>query len=142
MADRRKRLPHNAEGLFYVDSSCINCGVSRHYAPEVFGDDGDHAFVVRQPATAEARRRAEMALLACPVASIGTTDPVERAHARRFRTRSRPASTSTVSTRRSRSARTAISSAPRPATGSSTLPAIPGISSSASSGPAGCAGSS
>ncbi len=82
MADERKRLPGNAEGLFYVDSTCIDCGVSRHYAPDVFGDDGRHAFVIRQPHSPAERLKVEMALLACPVASIGTAAPVDLTAAR------------------------------------------------------------
>jgi glyoxylase-like metal-dependent hydrolase (beta-lactamase superfamily II)/ferredoxin len=72
MADKRKSLPENADGLFYVDSTCINCGVSRHYAPAIFGDTGDFAYVKRQPHTDEETLAAKQALLACPVAAIGT----------------------------------------------------------------------
>jgi glyoxylase-like metal-dependent hydrolase (beta-lactamase superfamily II)/ferredoxin len=82
MADLRKRLGNNAPGLFFVDATCINCGVSRHYAPDLFGDDGDHAFVLRQPTSPEERLRAEMALLACPVGSIGTTTRIDSSAAR------------------------------------------------------------
>ena len=35
-------LQENVEGNYYVDSSCFNCGVSRHFAPEHFGDYFSH----------------------------------------------------------------------------------------------------
>ena len=71
MANQHEALSANAEGNFFVDSSCINCGVSRHYAPEIFGDTGAHAFVKRQPQNAKEEFAAKQALLACPAASIG-----------------------------------------------------------------------
>jgi glyoxylase-like metal-dependent hydrolase (beta-lactamase superfamily II) len=49
VAGARIRLANNADGEFFVDANCINCGVSRHYAPNTFGDDGIHAFVKKQP---------------------------------------------------------------------------------------------
>lgn len=66
------RLPNNADGEFFVDESCINCGVSRHYAPNTFGDDGRHAFVKKQPSSQAEILAAQRAQLACPVAAIGT----------------------------------------------------------------------
>ena len=72
MANLKKVLEANAPGDFYVDSTCINCGVSRHYAPAVFGDTGTYAYVVRQPQDAEEELAAMQAMLSCPVGSIGT----------------------------------------------------------------------
>ena len=73
MANAKRRVASNVEGEFFVDSSCINCGVSRHYAAKTFGDDGAHAFVETQPSSGPDILAAQMALLACPVAAIGTT---------------------------------------------------------------------
>ncbi|HYG82775.1 MAG TPA: ferredoxin, partial [Pyrinomonadaceae bacterium] len=73
MANPSKRLPENAPGDFYVDESCIDCDACRQIAPAVFRDHGDQSSVYRQPADAAAARRALMALVACPTASIGTT---------------------------------------------------------------------
>ena len=73
MADARRRVASNVEGDFFVDSSCINCGVSRDYAPKTFGDDGSHAFVKNQPSSEPDTLAAQMALLACPVGAIGTS---------------------------------------------------------------------
>ncbi len=74
MANPKQALKENATGNFFVDSTCINCGVSRHYAPDVFGDTGTHAFVKRQPQSASDELAAQQALLACPVGSIGTRE--------------------------------------------------------------------
>lgn len=82
MADARRRVASNVEGDFFVDSSCINCGVSRHYAPNTFGDDGAHAFVKNQPSSQPDILAARMALLACPVAAIGTSEKHDLSRAR------------------------------------------------------------
>lgn len=75
MARLDDRLPENAPGDWFVDSTCIDCDTCRWIAPEVFGreDDRGQSIVLRQPAAAEERRRAAMALVACPTSSIGTT---------------------------------------------------------------------
>ena len=73
MANPAKRLPENAAGDFYVDESCIDCDACRQIAPETFRDHGDQSSVYRQPEGAAEVRRALMALVACPTASIGTT---------------------------------------------------------------------
>src|ERR1700730_940399 len=72
MARLDPRLPENVEGDFFVDDTCIDCDACRQIAPEAFRDHGDQSSVGRQPATPEALRRALMALVACPTASIGT----------------------------------------------------------------------
>jgi glyoxylase-like metal-dependent hydrolase (beta-lactamase superfamily II)/ferredoxin len=72
MASLSERLPDNAAGDFYVDSTCIDCDTCRRVAPAVFAEGEGHSFVHAQPRTAQERRRALMALVACPTASIGT----------------------------------------------------------------------
>lgn len=72
MATLAERLPDNAPGLFYVDRSCIDCDTCRRVAPAVFAEGEGHSFVKTQPGTPEERRRALMALVACPTSSIGT----------------------------------------------------------------------
>src|SRR5204862_155551 len=72
MALIARRLPENTEGEFFVDESCIDCDACRQIAPEVFRDHGGQSSVYQQPRAPEARRRALMALVACPTASIGT----------------------------------------------------------------------
>ena len=74
MARQALRLPENAAGEFYVDSSCIDCATCRNVAGGLFAwSRSGRSFVARQPATAAERQRALMALVACPTASIGTT---------------------------------------------------------------------
>jgi glyoxylase-like metal-dependent hydrolase (beta-lactamase superfamily II)/ferredoxin len=66
------RLPQNVDGDFFVDESCIDCDACRQIAPGTFRDHGDQSSVWQQPVSAEETRRALMALVACPTASIGT----------------------------------------------------------------------
>jgi glyoxylase-like metal-dependent hydrolase (beta-lactamase superfamily II)/ferredoxin len=82
MASRAKRLDTNAPGTFFVDASCIDCETCRWVAPASFDGSGDRSRVYHQPATAEEIRRAEMALVACPVAAIGSEDKRDLAAAR------------------------------------------------------------
>ena len=71
MADLKRRLAANVEGPWFVDETCINCDACRQYAPDVFAEVGDYSVVQHQPQTADQIWRAELALLACPVGSIG-----------------------------------------------------------------------
>jgi glyoxylase-like metal-dependent hydrolase (beta-lactamase superfamily II)/ferredoxin len=74
MARLSSRLPENAPGEFYVDATCIDCATCRIVAPSVFAATrNDLSYVRHQPQTEVERRRALMALVACPTASIGTT---------------------------------------------------------------------
>ncbi len=72
MATIAKRLAANVGGDFFVDSTCIDCGTCRQVAPETFAAGRDASYVQRQPVAARAVDRARMALVACPVAAIGT----------------------------------------------------------------------
>lgn len=74
MANRARRLSDNVDGEFFVDSTCIDCSACRWIAPASFDGAGDFSVVVRQPTTEADTLRAEMALLACPVGSIGTEE--------------------------------------------------------------------
>jgi len=71
MANPRKRLTENAPGPFFVDSTCIDCGLCRWLAPVVFGALDDFAYVAAQPASGGDRDAARRAALACPVGAIG-----------------------------------------------------------------------
>lgn len=77
LANIKRAIAANVDGQFYVDDTCINCGVSRHYAPTIFGDTGTHACVKKQPGNEEEMLAAMQALLACPVSSIGTRDKLD-----------------------------------------------------------------
>jgi glyoxylase-like metal-dependent hydrolase (beta-lactamase superfamily II)/ferredoxin len=75
MARLEARLPENVPGEFYVDRTCIDCATCRIVAPEVFAATrGDLSYVHRQPRNEAERRRALMALVACPTASIGSSE--------------------------------------------------------------------
>lgn len=78
MANPAHAIPENAPGDFFVDSTCVNCGASRHFAPGIFGDTGDYAFVQKQPEGEEQLRAAVRALVACPTASIGMREKTAR----------------------------------------------------------------
>jgi glyoxylase-like metal-dependent hydrolase (beta-lactamase superfamily II)/ferredoxin len=74
MARLDQRVASNTPGEFYVDASCIDCETCRATAPAVFGRDArlGQSVVRAQPGSASEERRALMALVACPTASIGT----------------------------------------------------------------------
>jgi glyoxylase-like metal-dependent hydrolase (beta-lactamase superfamily II)/ferredoxin len=74
MANPSLRLPENIPGDFFVDSTCIDCDACRQIAPETFIDAGDVSIVHHQPASEDETKRALMALVACPTASIGTIE--------------------------------------------------------------------
>lgn len=74
MARLADRLPDNAEGEFFVDSSCIDCAVCRNVAPGTFARStrASASFVAQQPSSADRILRAKMALVSCPTSSIGS----------------------------------------------------------------------
>jgi glyoxylase-like metal-dependent hydrolase (beta-lactamase superfamily II)/ferredoxin len=74
MAHRKDAYPDNTPGPFFVDRTCIDCGTCYQFAPDTFADGGNHARVHAQPGDSVSRLRACMALVACPVSSIGTDD--------------------------------------------------------------------
>jgi len=74
MARLLDRYPENVPGDFYVDSSCIDCGVCRTIAPKTFTDGGGYSVVAAQPSLPADVHRAVMALVACPTSAIGTLE--------------------------------------------------------------------
>jgi glyoxylase-like metal-dependent hydrolase (beta-lactamase superfamily II)/ferredoxin len=72
MALWKHRRPGNAEGDFYVDSSCIDCDLCRQISPGVFQEEGGQSVVGRQPTGPRELLRTQMALVTCPTGSIGT----------------------------------------------------------------------
>jgi glyoxylase-like metal-dependent hydrolase (beta-lactamase superfamily II)/ferredoxin len=74
VARLERRVAANAPGDLFVDDTCIACDTCRRIAPGVYGGgEDDTAFVARQPPAGAERRRAMMALVACPVAAIGSS---------------------------------------------------------------------
>lgn len=78
MATLQRKRTENISGNFYVDSSCIDCDTCRWVAPEVFNRQASKSAVYHQPATEQEELEAMQALLACPTASIGTTEKPTR----------------------------------------------------------------
>lgn len=73
MARTDLRNPANAEGDWFVDERCIDCGTCREIAPQLFRADGGTSVVARQPAeSADEQEAAWLAAQACPTTSIGT----------------------------------------------------------------------
>ncbi len=65
--------PANTPGEWYVDTRCIDCDASRHYAPQLITALGDgQSVVTHQPDTPETETLMWRAALACPTRSIGT----------------------------------------------------------------------
>jgi glyoxylase-like metal-dependent hydrolase (beta-lactamase superfamily II)/ferredoxin len=84
MARLARAVPGNAPGDLFVDDACIACDTCRALAPGTFGGEEDEpAFVARQPGEEAERRRALLALVACPVAAIGSRSKVGVADAAR-----------------------------------------------------------
>jgi glyoxylase-like metal-dependent hydrolase (beta-lactamase superfamily II)/ferredoxin len=75
MANAKKKLSTNADGTFFVDSTCINCDTCRQLAPASFVENGEYSSVYRQPEGEAEAHQAYQALLACPVGSIGAIVP-------------------------------------------------------------------
>ena len=73
MARIDQRDARNAEGPWFVDTRCIDCGTCRDLVPELFaavaGDE--QSVVARQPDGPGAEHRAWLAAEACPTQSIG-----------------------------------------------------------------------
>jgi len=73
MANILDRLPQNVPGRFYVDSTCIDCGLCPSTAPAHFRRDDDigQSYVHQQPETEEKIALCREALESCPTESIG-----------------------------------------------------------------------
>jgi ferredoxin len=73
MADKLLKTPENVPGRYFVDSTCIDCGLCPDTAPQFFKrfDEGGYTIVHRQPQTAEDIVLAEVAREGCPTESIG-----------------------------------------------------------------------
>ena len=74
MARPDLRHPGNAEGAWYVDERCIDCGTCRDLAPVTFASLGSQSVVASQPVDPQGERGAWLAAQACPTQSIGALD--------------------------------------------------------------------
>jgi len=73
MADKSLKVSENADGKWYVDENCIACDSCISIAPDIFvmNDDSTHAFVKKQPGSAEEIQLCEDAKGSCPTEAIG-----------------------------------------------------------------------
>jgi ferredoxin len=73
MASLQYRVEQNVAGKFYVDRSCIYCGLCDETAPTVFREykEWGWAYVYNQPSTPEELRLVKEAAEGCPSGSIG-----------------------------------------------------------------------
>lgn len=73
MADRNDKVAENVEGRYYVDASCIDCGICYGSASDNFlsSEQGGYAYVSKQPQNEEEEGKCREALESCPVGAIG-----------------------------------------------------------------------
>jgi ferredoxin len=73
MATLSDKSPNNLPGRFYVDTSCIDCGLCPENAPLTFrrDDTAGQSYVWQQPTTETEVALAEEAMASCPTESIG-----------------------------------------------------------------------
>jgi ferredoxin len=73
MADSSEACEENVPGAWYVDKSCIFCGLCNSIAPDNFAEseDGTHDYVYKQPDNDEELAACQDAMAQCPVNSIG-----------------------------------------------------------------------
>jgi ferredoxin len=73
MADNSDKVEENIKGVFYVDSSCIDCDKCREVAPDNFNrsDENEYSYVDKQPENEEEYTQCVDAMCECPVDAIG-----------------------------------------------------------------------
>jgi ferredoxin len=73
MADKNLKTPENVPGRYYVDRTCIDCGLCPDTAPHIYKrfDEGGYSVVHRQPQTSQEIALADEARESCPTESIG-----------------------------------------------------------------------
>jgi ferredoxin len=78
--------PENAPGRFFVDRTCVMCGICPAQVPDIFreSDDITHSYVTRQPQTPDEIAAAQEMAATCPSNSIkddGHLYPAKKAQA-------------------------------------------------------------
>ena len=73
MADKSQSWKENKPGKVFVDQSCIACDACVLTAPHNFSmhEEDGHAFVSKQPESAEEEALCKEAMEGCPVEAIG-----------------------------------------------------------------------
>lgn len=66
--------PHqdNVPGRFYIDTTCIDCGLCPSLAPHTFteSEDATHSYAHAQPSTDDEVAECEEAIAVCPTQSV------------------------------------------------------------------------
>jgi ferredoxin len=86
MANPNDKYSENAAGAWYVDTTCIDCGMCAELAPSVFrySETGAQNYVYHQPVIEKELDQAEKAREGCPVDAIGKDGIADlEPHARR-----------------------------------------------------------
>ena len=75
--DGPRRIPANVPGPWFVDATCIACGLCIELARHLISLDfaGGYAFVSRQPATDADEKSIAQAAFECPVNAITRAAP-------------------------------------------------------------------
>ena len=69
---------NSLEGNFFVDTRCIGCNTCARISPEVFTLKDDLSYIKKQPSSKEETEKSILALLSCPVFSIGMRENKEQ----------------------------------------------------------------
>ncbi|KAA0212563.1 ferredoxin [bacterium] len=78
MPDPQNRVAFNVPGRWYIDASCVNCGLCPAEVPDVFREtpDGISSYVWRQPQSPQGEAACEDMAGRCPTNSIGNDGAV------------------------------------------------------------------
>lgn len=73
MANKNDRWPECVPGKWYIDQSCDGCFLCADEAPQNVreSEDGDYAYVYKQPENAEEEAQLRNAMESCPSEAIG-----------------------------------------------------------------------
>jgi ferredoxin len=73
MADKNQRIRMNIDGKYYVDITCICCGICTLTAPVNFmvNLNKEFGYVKKQPENKEEENAVIAAMAQCPVGAIG-----------------------------------------------------------------------
>jgi ferredoxin len=73
MADPGAKVSENVDGPYFVDDACTACESCVDEAPNNFkmNDDGEYAYVFKQPENDEEETQCQEALDGCPAEAIG-----------------------------------------------------------------------
>lgn len=73
MANKNAKSSKNVKGKFYVDNTCIGCGLCVNSLPDFFAEDSSSGMmcVYKQPSNASEIAECQEILNNCPVNAIG-----------------------------------------------------------------------